>query len=121
MVSPIEPLLIDTDILVDYLRGYARAIDYLDNLMTPIFVSVITVAELYAGARGDSERSKLDTFVSAFGVLPVDHQVAIQGGIYRRDYGPGHGVGLADALIASTAEFDRAGGCSGPILSMQEL
>lgn len=30
--------------------------------------------------------------------------MARRGGEYRRDYGPSHGTGLADALIAATAE-----------------
>jgi predicted nucleic acid-binding protein len=36
--------------------------------------------------------------------LPVTEGVARLGGLYRRDFRPGHGTGLADALIAATAE-----------------
>jgi predicted nucleic acid-binding protein len=67
------------------------------------FISVITVAELYAGVRDGAERTQLDVFVSAFGIIPLDRDIAVTGGLYRRDYGRSHGTGLADAPIAATA------------------
>ena len=97
------PVLFDTDVLIDYLRGRPEAVDYIDSLTTPFFLSVITVAELYAGVRDGAERTQLDAFASAFGVIPLDRDIAITGGLYRRDYGKSHGTGLADALIAATA------------------
>ena len=66
-------------------------------------MSVITVAELYAGVRDGDEQTQLDVFVSAFGIIPLARDIAITGGLYRRDYGRSHGTGLADALIAATA------------------
>jgi predicted nucleic acid-binding protein len=102
MTAPSTPLLFDTDVLIDYLRGRTEAVEYIDTLSVPLFVSVITVAELYAGVRDGAERMQLDTFVSAFGIIPLDHDIAITGGLYRRDYGKRHGTGLADALIAAT-------------------
>jgi hypothetical protein len=46
---------------------------------------------------------RLDRFLRAFEIVPVDLSLAIQGGLYRRDYSKSHNVGLADALIAATA------------------
>ena len=46
-----ERLLIDTDVLIDYLRDHAEAVSYLESLTEPLLISVITVAELYAGVR----------------------------------------------------------------------
>jgi predicted nucleic acid-binding protein len=66
--------------------------------------SVITVAELYAGVRDGEERQRLDAFVAAFEVLALDRQPAQRAGLWRRQYGPSHGTGLADALIAASAE-----------------
>ena len=63
---------------------------------------------MYAGVREGAERTKLDEFVQAFEVVPVDREVAIEGGLYRRDYMKSHNVGLADALIAATAESRQA-------------
>lgn len=102
------PLLIDTDVLIDYLRSRAEAVTYIESLTEPLMMSAITLAELYAGVRDGAERAALDAFAGAFTVLPVDDEVAVQGGLYRRDYGKSHNVGLADALIAATAETAQA-------------
>ena len=100
----VQRLLIDTDVLIDYLRGRAGAIAYLEGLQGNQFVSAITVAELYAGVREGAERAFLDSFVAAFEIVPIDEAIATQGGLFRRDYGKSHNVGLADALIAASAQ-----------------
>jgi predicted nucleic acid-binding protein len=69
---------------------------------------VISVAELFAGVRGDEEERSLRQFLLAFDAVPVSEKVARTGGLYRRDYGPSHGTGLADALIAATVEENGA-------------
>lgn len=45
-------ILIDTDILVDYLRGFPEAVRYLEELDVDLKLSAINVAELFAGIRG---------------------------------------------------------------------
>ena len=45
------PLLIDTNVLIDYLRDQADAVSYLESLAEQIFISAVTIAELYAGVR----------------------------------------------------------------------
>jgi predicted nucleic acid-binding protein len=50
----------------------------------------------------------LQNFVSLFPVIPVDAEVGKAGGLYKRDYGKSHGVGLADAILAATAEAENA-------------
>ncbi|HZH31742.1 MAG TPA: type II toxin-antitoxin system VapC family toxin [Pyrinomonadaceae bacterium] len=101
-------LLIDTDVLIDYLRGRAEAVSYLESLTEPLLISAMTVAELHAGVREGAERIALEQFLSVFTVIPVNDVIAANGGLIRRDYGKSHGVGLADAIIASTAEFSKA-------------
>lgn len=102
------PLLIDTDVLIDYLRDRAEAVSYLESVTDQMLVSAVTVAELYAGVREGKERAALDSFIKAFEVVPVDWEIAIKGGLYRRDYGKSHGTGLADAIMAATAEVRQA-------------
>lgn len=97
-------LLIDTDVLIEYLRGRKKAIEYLEDLQADLNISVISVAELFAGVEGGEEEAALRQFLLAFTVLPVSETVALTGGLYRQQYKPNHSTGLADALIAATAE-----------------
>ncbi len=103
-----QKLLLDSDVLIDYLRGRAESINYLESVTAPLFISTITVAELYAGVREGVERQQLDLFLQAFYFVPLDTDIAVKGGLYRRDYGKSHGVGLSDALIAATATLQQA-------------
>ena len=61
-----------------------------------------------AGVREGEERSRLERFLRAFEIIPLDQGLAVQGGLYRRDYHKSHNVGLADALIAATATQRQA-------------
>ena len=103
-----DRLLLDTDILIDYLRGYPDAVSCIEGATEPLLISAVTVAELYAGVRDGAEREALDTFIQAFEIVAVDREIAVKGGIYRRDYRGSHNTGLADALIAATAESRQA-------------
>lgn len=102
------PILLDTDIMVDFLRGHSEAIALVRTHSARIILPAIVVAELYAGAKGDEELSTLDSLIALFRVVPVSREIARTGGLYRRDYGKSHGVGLADAIVAATANVEDA-------------
>lgn len=101
-------LVIDTDVLIDYLRNRPEAVAFLEGADQPLATTTITVAELYAGVREGQERHSLDAFLAVFEVLGLERQTAVQAGLWRRQYSPAHGTGLADALIAAVAQ--AAGG-----------
>jgi predicted nucleic acid-binding protein len=101
-------LVVNTDVLIDYLRDQPEAVAFLEGTEQPLAISVITVAELFAGVRDGEERRRLDALVEAFAVLALDRPPAQRAGLWRRQYGPSHGTGLADALIAASAEAARA-------------
>jgi predicted nucleic acid-binding protein len=96
-------LLLDTDVLIDFLRAHPKAMKFFDEISEPTFISVISVGELFAGAREGQERDALEAFIQTFDVLPMDQAIARRGGLLRRDFGRSHGVGLPDALLAATA------------------
>lgn len=58
--------------------------------------------------REGAERTALGAFLSAFEIVAVDREVAERGGLFRRDFGKSHGTGLADALLAASADRARA-------------
>jgi predicted nucleic acid-binding protein len=71
MTTGVAPVLlvVDTDVLIDYLRDQPQAVAFLEGTEQPMATSAITVAELYAGVRDGEERQRLDAFVAAFEVL----------------------------------------------------
>jgi predicted nucleic acid-binding protein len=101
-------ILLDTDVLVDFLRGHSEAVAFVNAHSSRIILSSIVIAELYSGVKGDAEQAALENFVSLFRAVPVSAEIAKAGGLYKRDYGKSHGVGLADAILAATAEAENA-------------
>lgn len=86
-------ILVDSDILVDHLRGHRRLVRGQDDL----HVSTITRAELFAG-RATEER-RIRKLLAPMIELSVDAAVAERAGRVRRTVA----VRLPDALIAATA------------------
>lgn len=86
-------ILVDSDVLVDHLRGHERFMAAGDDL----HVSVITRAELFAG-RGTEER-RVRRVLEPMTQLPVDAAIAERAGRLRRT----GTIRLPDALIAATA------------------
>ena len=102
------PILLDTDILVDFFRGHPKSVAFINTHSARIILSSIVVAELFAGVKDSAEQAALDNFVSLFRVVPVDLVIAKTGGLYKHSFGKSHGVGLADAILAATAEIENA-------------
>ena len=85
-------ILVDTDVLIDHLRGARR----LRADAGSLGISVVSRCELFAG-RDDAEllRELLQPMVE----LPVDSAIAELAGVTRRVTG----IATPDALIAATA------------------
>jgi hypothetical protein len=97
--------LVDTSVLIDYLRGHKSAADLLEGERTaaPLHASEITRMEVLAGMRTNEEegtRSLLSTLIWH----PVDADVAEEAGVLGRRWLPGHHtIDSADLAIAATA------------------
>jgi toxin FitB len=91
----VADLLVDTDVCIDHLTGRSR----LSGRRARLGYSVITRAELRAGARDKSESEQIGRLLGAMTEYPVNRQVAEEAGRIRREVG----IRLPDALIAATA------------------
>jgi len=103
-VLPIGEKALDTDVLIDHLRGhypYAGYIARYERGELRGCVSAVTVAELFSARRTKqiSERQRVERLLSLFTIVPVSISIAILAGELRRDYG----LSLPDAIIAATA------------------
>ncbi|MCL6589803.1 MAG: type II toxin-antitoxin system VapC family toxin [Firmicutes bacterium] len=99
--------LIDTCILIDHLRGYGPARDWLVSSIAgspdDVFISVITLTELLAGVTFRQEKP-LRNLVSVMKCLAIEEPVARAAGEYLRKWRPALGLDVPDALIAATAK-----------------
>ena len=68
------PYLVDSDVLVDYLRHIEPAANYLDSL-GEWSVSVVSGLELIAGAKDNRDVAEIDVFLGAYHVVPTNPEI----------------------------------------------
>lgn len=80
-------MLLDTDILIDLLRGKKEAKDFLYSLPEDSLhcCSAITVAEIHSGMR-EGERQTTTKLIESLVVLPVTREIAEMAGKFKREY-----------------------------------
>jgi predicted nucleic acid-binding protein len=100
--------LLDTSVLIDYLRDREAAVEVIRGLASRPSVSAVTIAELYAGIRNEAEHRQIEGLPALLDVRDVDFEIARLAGRYCLQYRRSHGVGIPDALIAATAHLHRA-------------
>jgi predicted nucleic acid-binding protein len=96
-------LIIDTDVLVWFYRGYETAKKTILNAI-PFKVSAITYLELLEGIRNKEELSKLKNDFSEWGVeiLQMNESISLKAISLVEKYKLSHNLELADSLIAAT-------------------
>ena len=104
-------ILVDSDILVEVMRGRDPAISsHWEDLAASgdsILCSPISLAELWHGARPREHKALGDLF-GALICVPIDAEIGRRAGQYLRVYHKSHSVELGDALIAATAKLHNA-------------
>ncbi len=101
-------VFVDTDVLIDFLRGHSGARDYLLDLSerSTVCCSVVTVAELYAGMR-EREEKVTNNLISGMVIVPISKEIAEVAGRMKRG-ARGYVLELDDCFIAATAMAERA-------------
>ena len=101
-------VLFDTNILIDWSKGYAEALTELAHWDNPA-ISVITWMELYGGA-DVTDVPRFDEFMADFGfeIIEIDAEIMQAAATImseRRRLGPK--IGLPDAIIQATADVKK--------------
>jgi predicted nucleic acid-binding protein len=97
-------LIIDTDVLIWYLRGNKKAEISVESHI-PFSISVVTYIELVQGMKNKDEfrlfqkqMQKWDT-----DIIQIDKEISSRAMFFIQEYALSHSMSLADALIAATA------------------
>jgi predicted nucleic acid-binding protein len=105
-----EKILMDSDVLIDFLRGYDKRIrDVFRQLYKKQIVgilSTINIVELYSGkdVLNYKKLASLKKLLSYFQILSLKQAVAELAGTLRFKYS----LGLADSVIAATCIKEKA-------------
>jgi predicted nucleic acid-binding protein len=103
-----QEIVIDTDILINYLRGSVKTLDYLKELAQSnmLSCSAITVAELFAGMK-NSELRMTEMLINSLNIINVDRKIAQKAGNYRQTI-KSQNLELDDCIIAATCFIKNA-------------
>ena len=98
-------ILVDSDVLIEHLRGTAAARDWLVGARQssgPLAISVVSLTEVAGGMR-QPERREVMRLLGSMQRFEVTEQVAWRAAILMQEYRHSHsGIGLGDYLIAAT-------------------
>ena len=101
-----ENILIDTDVVIDYLRSRDKSSTELIKLMQEhdLFLSSISEFELYLGAKTARHQNDLELLFSEVEVIPFDFGCGkIAAGIWKDTQSRHQHIEIKDIFIASIA------------------
>jgi len=97
-------MLIDTDVLIWYLKGNENAYQVIEN-SSNFFISVVTYMELVQGMRNKKELNNLRKALHIWNakILYISEEISVKAMFYVEQHFLSHSIQLADALIGATA------------------
>jgi tRNA(fMet)-specific endonuclease VapC len=101
-------IIIDTDILIDFLRGKEKTREFLLSVVeeNTLYCSAITVAEIYAGMR-EVEKEKTDDLLDSLNIVEINRAIAEKAGTYKHQIRR-QILELDDCMIAASAFYLKA-------------
>ena len=99
-------MMVDTDVLIWYMRGNEKARGVIDKLGR-FSVSAVTYMEIVQGIRNAGELKTLKRFMLRRGVecVSLDSRTTDRAIYLMERYALSHGLRLGDALIGATADI----------------
>jgi hypothetical protein len=105
-------ILVDTNILIDHLRGIPKATELMEGVENNNFeglLSTINIMELMAAPKMTEKRfESIKCLLDIFEYVPVDSVIATVAGQYLAKYRASHGLEPMDAIIAASARVSEA-------------
>lgn len=102
-------ILLDSDVIIAWLRGYDPFGELVPRLLeegNALVWTPVSVTEIFAGAR-KGEEDQLENLFLALEALTLSPEIGRKAGTYLNAYSRSHGVELGDALIAAAAYFNK--------------
>ena len=94
--------LCDSNIFIDYLRGFRKSLQLLQD-RSRIKVSAVTVGELLQGARDKKALSNINQMLKNFEVIHTNELISKKALDILEEHHLASGILLFDAFIAATA------------------
>ena len=97
-------LLIDTDVIIWYMRGNKKASALIDK-QEPFAISAVTYMELVQGMRNRIEFNRFRRMILSknIAIIHISEEISSRAIYYVEEYSLSHSLLIADALVASTA------------------
>ena len=97
-------MIIDTDVLIWYMKGNKNAYKTIEDSKN-FFISVVTYMELVQGMRDKNELNKLRRALHAWNskILYISEEISVKAMFFLEQHYLSHSIQLADALIGATA------------------
>jgi len=97
-------VVIDTDVLIWYMKGNEKAYKAIENSKN-FFISVVTYMELVQGMRNKDELNNLRRALYAWNtkILYISEEISVKAMFFVEQHYLSYSIQLADALIGATA------------------
>jgi predicted nucleic acid-binding protein len=109
-------MIVDTDVLIWYLKGNENAFEVIEEL-NKFSISVVTYMELVQGMRNKNELNRLRQALKIWNtkIIYISEDISAKAMFFVEQHFLSHSMQLADALIAATAVF-----CGEPVLTAND-
>ena len=97
-------MVIDTDVLIWYMKGNEKAYKVIEKSKN-FFLSVVTYIELVQGMRNKNELNNLRRALHVWNseILYISEEISVKAMFFVEQHYLSHSIHLADALIGATA------------------
>lgn len=98
--------LLDSDVIISYLRGLRETVDFVNHLFrigSVLGCCPINITEIYAGMK-ESERNKTEKFINSMQFFTINREIAkLAGNIINKYRSEGITLSTTDSMIAAIA------------------